>query len=159
MPADDRSAKVVFQKQVSQLEADLQSCQKIIGETNTKLKYIKAAIKRSELSFGSLSKSVFDIEEKLRDINVSLNGDPVKNKLDISQPKSPAARIGTIGYEQKYSTSAPTQTHKESYAIAKTKIMDIKQRVEDVFNIDVKQLEEKLIKSGAPYTPGRGHKN
>ena len=37
--------------------------------------------------------------------------------------------------------------------------MDIKQRVEDVFNIDVKQLEEKLIKSGAPYTPGRGYKN
>ena len=159
LPADDRAGKVVFQKQVSQLEADLQSCQKIISETNTKLKYFKAAIKRSELSYGALSKSVFDIENKLKDIDVLLNGDPIKTKLDISQPKSPAARIGTIGYEQKYSTSAPTKTHKDSYAIAKAEILDIKQRVETIFNIDVKQLEETLIKSGAPYTPGRGYKN
>ena len=159
LPADDRAGKVVFQKQVSQLEADLQSCQKIISETNTKLKYFKAAIKRSELSYGALSKSVFDIENKLKDIDVLLNGDPIKTKLDISQPKSPVARIGTIGYEQKYSTSAPTKTHKDSYAIAKAEILDIKQRVETIFNIDVKQLEETLIKSGAPYTPGRGYKN
>ena len=159
MPAENREAKVAFQRQVSELEADLESCQKIINETNTKLKYIKAAIKRSELPYGALSKSVFEIEQKIKSINVSLYGDPIKNKLDIDQPKSPAARIGTIGYEQKYSTSTPTQTHKDSYAIAKAEIVVLKQKAEAVFNIDLKQLEEKLIKSGAPYTPGRGYKN
>ncbi len=159
MPAEDRAAKVAFQKKVSQLDADLQACRKIISETNSKLKHIKSAIKRSELPFESLSNDVQNIENKLRDINISLNGDPVKNKLDISQPKSPAARIGNISYEQKYSTSAPTQTHKDSYAIAKTEIIALKQKVETIFNIDVKQLEEKLVKSGAPYTPGRGQNN
>ena len=159
MPAENRAAKVAFQKQVSQLQADIQSCQKIISETKTKLKYIKAAIKRSELPYGALSKSVFNIENKLKDINVSLYGDPIKNKLDISQPKSPAARIGNIGWEQKYSTAAPTKTHKDSYAIAKGEIIALKKKAEAIFNIDLKQLEEKLIKSGAPYTPGRGYKN
>lgn len=159
MPAENRAAKVAFQKQVSQLGADLQTCQKIISETNTKLKYIKSAIKRSELPYGELSKTVSEIENKLKNINESLFGDPVKNRLDISQPKSPEARIGIMSYEQKYSTSAPTQTHKDSYAIAKTEITVLKQKVEGIFNIDVKQLEDKLIKSGAPYTPGRGYKN
>ncbi|WP_460219480.1 glycosyl hydrolase [Psychroserpens sp. MEBiC05023] len=159
MPADDRAAKVAFQKQVLRLEADLEACQKIIGETNTRLKHIKAAIKRSELPYGELSKSVKTIEDKINNLNVALYGDPVKNKLDISQPKSPAARIGVMSYEQKYSTSAPTQTHKDSYAIAKTKITALKQKAEAIFNIDLKQLEDKLIKSGAPYTPGRGYKN
>lgn len=159
MPATDRAAKVTFQKSVSKLEADLQACQRIIGESNSKLKYIKSAIKRSELPFEELSKLVLDIETKLKALNVSLYGDPVKNKLDISQPKSPAARIGIMSYEQKYSTSAPTKTHKDSYAIAKVKITEAKQKAESIFNIDIKQLEEKLIKSGAPYTPGRGYKN
>jgi predicted nucleic acid-binding Zn-ribbon protein len=114
LPAENRAAKVVFQKEVSQLEADLQACQKIIGETNSKLKYIKSAIKRSELPYAALSKSVLDIETKLKALSVSLYGDRVKSKLDISQPKSPASRIGNISYEQKYSTSAPTKTHKDS---------------------------------------------
>ena len=159
MPAENRAAKVAFQKEVMQLEADLGACQTIINETNTKLKYIKAAIKRSEQPFGELTKSVVTIENKLKQIRLELFGDSVKSKLDISQVQSPANRIGLIGYEQKYSTSAPTKTHKDSYAIAKGEIVVLKKRVEAVFNVDIKQLEDKLIKSGAAYTPGRGYKN
>ncbi len=159
MPAEDRAEKVAFQKQVSQLEANLQACQEIISETNTKLKYIKSAIKRSELPFEELSKDVLDIENKLKNISISLYGDRLKKKLDISQPRSPAARIGNISYEQKYSTSTPTQTHRDSYSIAKVKITAIKQKVEAIYNVDLKQLEEKLVNSGAPYTPGRGSKD
>ncbi|MFK5877879.1 MAG: glycosyl hydrolase [Flavobacteriaceae bacterium] len=156
MPAEDSAEKVAFQKQVSQLEANLQACQKIISETNTKLKYIKSAIKRSELPFGELSKAVLNIENKLKDINTSLYGDPIKRKLDINQLQNPATRISNISYEQKYTTSTPTQTHRDSYSIAKVKIDKIKQKVEAIYNVDLKQLEEKLVNFGAPYTPGRG---
>ena len=123
------------------------------------MKYIKSAIKRSELPFEGLSKEVLDIENELKDVHVSLYGDPVKTKLDIRQPKSPAARIGNISYQQKYSTSSPTKTHKDSYLIAKSEITKLKQQVETIYNINLKQLEEKLVKSGAPYTPGRGYEN
>lgn len=159
MPAKDRAAKVAFQKQVSKLEADLKTCQRIISEINNKLKYIKAAIKKSELPYGELSKTVLDIENKVEAINTSLYGDRIKSKLDISQPKSPASRVGNISSQQKYSTSAPTKTHKDSYAIARNKITLLKEKVEAIFNIEIKQLEDKLIKSGAPYTPGRGYES
>ncbi|MFK7781693.1 WD40/YVTN/BNR-like repeat-containing protein [Psychroserpens sp.] len=159
MPADDRTAKVAFQKEVAQLEADFAATQKIMSETNNKLRYIKSAIKRSEQPYETLTKSVMSIEEKLDVISVELYGDSVKRSLDISQPQTPANRIGTISYEQKYSTSAPTNTHKSSFAIAKREITTIKKRVEAIYNIDIKQLEQKLIDSGAPYTPGRGYKN
>lgn len=159
MPANDSASKVAFQKQVMQLEANLGACQNIINETNTKLKYIKAAIVRSEQPFGEFSKAVSTIENKLKDIQTELNGDSVKSKLDISQPQSPVNRIGTISYEQKYSTAAPTQTHQNSYAIAKREIDAIKKKVEAIFNIDIKQLEDQLSASGAAYTPGRGQEN
>ena len=159
MPAENRAAKVAFQQEVMQLEADFGACQTIISETNEKLKYIKAAIKRSEQPYDAFAKSIVAIEDKLKVINVELYGDSVKRRLDLDQPQTPANRIGNISYEQKYSTSAPTKTHRDSYAIAKRQIDGIKKRVEAIFNIDIKQLEDQLIKSGAPYTPGRGYKN
>lgn len=159
MPAEDRAAKVAFQKEVAQLEADYSATQTIMSETYNKLRYIKSAIKRSEQPYEVLTASVLAIEDKLDLASTDLYGDSVKRSLDISQPQTPANRIGTISYEQKYSTSAPTETHKKSYAIAKRQISAIKKRVEAIYNIDIKQLEQRLIDSGAPYTPGRGYKN
>ena len=159
LPAEDRNAKVAFQRDVARLQADLQVCERIIKESKDKLKYIKAAIKRSEQPYGTLAKSVLDIENKMKEINTTLYGDPVKFELDIPQPQTTSNRIGIMGYEQKYSTSAPTKTHEDNYAIARAEIDNIKKEVETIFNVDVKQLEDRLIKSGAPYTPGRGYEN
>ncbi|MBD0849497.1 glycosyl hydrolase [Maribacter arenosus] len=159
LPAEDRNAKVAFQRDVARLQADLQVCERIIKESKDKLKYIKAAIKRSEQPYGTLAKSVLDIENKMKEINTTLYGDPVKFELDIPQPQTTSNRIGIMGYEQKYSTSAPTKTHKDNYVIARAEIDNIKKEVETIFNVDVKQLEDRLIKSGAPYTPGRGYEN
>ena len=39
MPAADRTEKVAFQKQVMQLDADLQACRKIMDESKNKIKY------------------------------------------------------------------------------------------------------------------------
>lgn len=159
MPAENRAEKVAFQKQISALEADLEVCQYLMGEMNTKIKYIKEAIKRSEQPMDKLYQTTLAIENKLKDINIQLYGDPVKARLDIDQVQSPANRLGTIGYEQKYSTATPTQTHKDSYSIAKGEIQSIRQMIETLSKVDIKQLEEQLIKAGAPYTPGRGLKD
>ncbi|MCK7590976.1 glycosyl hydrolase [Subsaxibacter sp. CAU 1640] len=156
MPAENRADKVVFQKQIAALEADLEVCQFLIGEMNDKIKYIKEAIKLSEQPMDNFYSKALSIENKIKDINVQLYGDPIKAQLDIDQPQSPANRLGTIGYEQKYSTSKPTQTHRDSYNIAKEQIKSIKMEVEHISKVDMKQLEEQLIKAGAPYTPGRG---
>ena len=72
----------MFQKQIMQLEADYGACQTIMSETYNKLKYMKAAIKRSEEPFGALSKAVVDIENKLKAINTELYGDRLKSQLD-----------------------------------------------------------------------------
>ncbi|MFC4722196.1 glycosyl hydrolase [Geojedonia litorea] len=156
MPAQDRAAKVAFQQEVASLEAKAGICQNLMGDMSNKLKYIKEAIKLSNLPIEQLSGEVLSIEKKLKAAREALYGDPVKAQLDIDQPQSPMGRLGNIVYEQKYSTSAPTKTHQDSYAIAKAEIDVIKQQLEVLYNQDVKQLEEKLVKAGAPYTPGRG---
>ena len=156
MPADNRADKVAFQKQVSDLERETETIQYLVNEMKDKIKYIKEAIKLSDQPMDALYQKTMSIEDKIKAVNVQLYGDPIKGELDIDQPKSPANRLGMIGYEQKYSTSKPTQTHRDSYAIAKTQIMGIKQQVEQLSKVEMKQLEEQLIQAGAPYTPGRG---
>lgn len=159
MPAENRNAKVAFQKDVAQLEADLGTSQSMLNEMNEKLKYMKAAIKRSEQPLSELSKKVILIEDKLKAINTSLFGDPVKTRLDIDQPQSPANYIGILSYEQKYTTSSPTKTHMDTYAIAKAALDPLKKQIETIYNADIKQLEDALLKAGAGYTPGRGFKS
>ena len=95
------------------------------------------------------------MRNEIRNINQSLYGDRVKGRLDIDQPASPASRIGSITYEQKYSTAAPTKTHLDTYKIAKEEFTAIQQQVEQLYKNKVVTLERKLKQAGAPYTPGR----
>ena len=159
MPADDRTEKVAFQKAISKLQADMSVAQKLMSESRNKLRYIKAAIKRAEQPLGNLASRVKTIEDELDEVQLAMYGDPVKRRLDIDQPPSPSSRLGSIGWEQKYSTATPTQTHRDSYEIAKEEIKVIKTKMERIFNVDLKALEQLLIDSGAPYTPGRGYEN
>jgi photosystem II stability/assembly factor-like uncharacterized protein len=161
MPAEDRIAKVNFQRDVETLAADIGATQNMIGEVNNKMKHIREAIKLAEYPIADLITAAQKIDDKIKDINTLLYGDNIKNSLDIAQPPTPAGRIGWIVYEQKYSTSAPTKTHMDSYKIAKEEFAPIKTKVLNLVNQDVKALEKMLEQAGAPYTPGRimGTKN
>ncbi len=159
LPAKDRAEKVAFQNALSKLQADMGITQNLLSDSRNKLRHIKAAIKRSEQPFDQFSTRVTALEKQLDEVQESLYGDPVKSRLDIDQPLSPASRLGSIGYEQKYSTATPTQTHRDSYAIVKEEVTAIKAKIERIYNQDIKALEKQLIDTGAPYTPGRGYNN
>ena len=161
MPAENRAEKVAFQKDLAKLQADMAIARNLWSDANNKMRYIKAAIKRAEQPIGSIMTEVMAIEKELEKVQLVMYGDPIKRRLDIAQPLSPASRLGSIGYEQKYSTATPTKTHRDNYAIAKDEIYIIKTKMEGIYNDDIKALEKKLIESGAPYTPGRGaeHRN
>lgn len=159
LPAEDRNEKVAFQKALAKLQSDLAITRDLMSESRNKLRYIKAALRQSEQPFGTLNAEVLAIEKDLNQVQVTLGGDRIKSRLDINEPPSLGSRVGSMGYEQKYSTSAPTQTHRDSYAIAKDEVALVKSKMETIYNQDIKALEAKLIKAGAPYTPGRGYNN
>jgi len=119
MPAEDRDEKVAFQKEVAKVQADFAAAQRLMSESRNKLRYIKAAIKRADTPMGDMLSKAERIDDELDEAQLAMYGDPIKRRLDIDQPPSPASRLGNIGYQQKYSTSTPTQTHRDSFAIAK----------------------------------------
>lgn len=154
LPAEDREAKVAFQRKVSKLQGEINSYSRIISEVNEKIRYIKEANKLVEKPIDELSEIIRNVELKTKEINTLFYGDNVKSRLDIQQIPTPSSRIGSLGYEQKYSTASPTVTHLESFKIATEEFVPIKEKIEDLVE-DVKNLEKKLKEIGAPYTKGR----
>ena len=154
LPAVNKGAKVAFQKEVQILSADIQAAAQMMSEMNNKVKHMKEAIKMAEAPMGDLVTPLRNLENKLKELNLTMNGDRLKRKLDIDQPPTPRQRIASINYEQKNSTSAPTKTHMDSYQIAKKEFAPIQAAIEQLYTVDIVKMEELLKSVGAPYTPG-----
>lgn len=158
MPAQNLAAKTNFQREVDELDRSISGAGKLIGEMKNKMRHMKEAIKFVELPLPELMDEITAIENRIKEANVSLYGDPIKSKLDIGAPPTPAGRLGWIVYEQKHSTADPTETHKSSLAIAKEEFAPILKLLTDIATVAIPALEEKLENADAPYTPGRAIK-
>lgn len=155
MPALNRTEKVNFQRAVSMLEGKMLESANILSEAKSKIKYFKEAIKIVEAPLGELSVLIKSVENKIKDISIRFYGNTIKSKLDIEQIPTAYSRLTSILYEQKYSTSAPTNTHIESFEIANEEFTTIYIEVKSLVKIDIKEIENKLKIIEAPHTPGR----
>ncbi|MDG2341801.1 MAG: glycosyl hydrolase [Cytophagales bacterium] len=154
LPAEDREAKVRFQRDVSMLQGEISSYSRILSEIGDKVNYFEVAILRLEKPILELSSDMKEVKDDLRDINTLFYGDNVKRRLDMQEVPTPSSRVGIIANEQKYSTAAPTGTHINSLKIAKEEFVPIKSKV-NLLVEKVKSLEDKMKALGASYTPGR----
>jgi hypothetical protein len=155
MPAINREEKVAFQRSVSKLEGKMLEGGKMLDQANNKIKYFIEAIKIVEVPLGELSVLIKSLEVKINDINIRFYGNSIKSKLDIEQVPTAYSRLMSILYEQKYSTSAPTNTHIESFIIADDEFKPIYKEIKNLLKVDIKEIEDKLKIIDAPYTPGR----
>ena len=154
MPADDRLAKVEFQRKVSKLQAEIGEYSRKLSEVSNKMRYVDQAIKKVEQPVDKISKMAWDLNQAIKEINLKFYGDNVKSRLDIQTYLTPSSRLGAVAYYQKYSTAAPTKTHMDSYEIAKEEFQPIKLMINEL-KVKMTDLENLLKEMGAAYTPGR----
>ncbi|MDX1476871.1 MAG: glycosyl hydrolase [Saprospiraceae bacterium] len=154
MPARDREALAAFKAKVTELSRAVQGTQRAMGQVDNELRHIRKAIDRVEVPTEALMAEVLAIEETLQELRRALNGDPIANELDIRTPPSVNNRIGFINFEQKYSTSEPTGTHRMSLEIAREEFTPILNGLRTLVESDLAALRDELQRIGAPYTPG-----
>ena len=65
-PADDRVAKVEFQRKVSKLQAEMDEYSRKFSEISNKIPYIDVAIKKVEQPVDEISKMNWDVKNLLR---------------------------------------------------------------------------------------------
>jgi len=154
IPLENPQSLEAFRAEVADLSRSVQGAQRRLSEMNKQLKYLQAAAKRAKKPYTDFAPGLYELEQKLTALGRDLNGDPIKSRLDQSEPPSIAGRIGWISYEMKYSSSSPTETHQNSLRIAKTAFPKVVDRMNDLEN-EMENMEQRLEAAGAPYTPGR----
>ncbi|WP_291726347.1 VPS10 domain-containing protein [Bernardetia sp.] len=157
MPAEDRQALAKFQQEVNELSGKVSSVQNSLSELSNELRYMKEAVKHTPTKHGDLMKELKALEQEMQAIRLQLNGDRIANQLDKGTPPSISNRVGYLVYEQSHSTGAPTQTHKNTLAIAKEEFPRVYEQAKDLINNKFDAFRKKLKEYGAPYTPSNIH--
>jgi CII-binding regulator of phage lambda lysogenization HflD len=155
LPASSRPALVEWQRKADELKRSLQGANQILSDANNRVRHIREALLVIKTDQQTLTTELKSIEGKLRVIASKLNGDRVARQLDIDRPPSINSRLFSAIYDGYSTTSDPTSTMKEQLDIAGEEFSGVLSQLKNVFEQDIKSIEQKLEVAGAPYTPGR----
>ncbi len=154
LPAEDKLALDKFNKKVAELTRAISGADAYMKSLDDKIKYFeKAVIDGADVPDDSYS-TVIKIKKELDDFNRKLNGDPLIAQYEGGSPTSVKERVDLITSSLWATTSAPTTTYIKSYDVAADQFGGLLDKLKSI-DTEVKTLESKLEKYGAPYTPGR----
>jgi len=152
--ARQTETNIVFKNEVAELRRQVMGANAQLNSYSKRLKYIKAAVKTYPSASFEWLKEIKLLEEELQNIMFAMWGKSYLSKRDVETLPGIGGRIETMVYQMWYSTSDPTTTQKEQYAIANDDFKALKPKIGAVKS-RVEALEEKLNIEGIPYTPNR----
>jgi hypothetical protein len=155
MSASDRSALVEFQQKAVRLQRAVSGSTEAANALRPRLAAIKRAILETPSLPPRLQEDAVALEKRTNDILRSLRGDTVARQRNMNTPPSINERVGYMVAAQRTSTSRPTQTQINQYAVASQEFEGVLAQLRQLIDVDLAKLEKQLEAAGAPWTPGR----
>lgn len=155
LPAPDRAALVAFQQKAARLQRAVIAAVQESNSVKSRLGQIKRALVQTPAVDQALIDRAADIDRRLTVIQRELRGDVVLAARNENVPLSISDRIGNIVEGQRFSTSKPTKTNLDQYAITAEEFQATLGRLRSLVEIDLANLEKAMEAAGAPWTPGR----
>ena len=154
MNESDRAQTLDFQRKAARLQREVMGAERATEDALTRVQYIRKALDEMEGADPQLVARVNAVHNTLRDIAEELGGDPIRRQRSEPMPPSLLDRIGNA-VAGLSTTSAPTQTHRESLAIAEQQFAPLAARLRQAVEGELAAIEKQLNALGAPWTPGR----
>ncbi len=151
---DNRRAVFEFQQQVAELNRQVSTANQVADEIDNRIAHIKLAITQTPAADEQQAQSARNIEGRMADLRIQLNGDASIARRYQRVPMSVSGRVGDIMFGQWDSQADITQTHLDSYAVATSELNEVEQELTGI-EADLIELEQALEAMGAPWTPGR----
>ncbi len=155
LPAADREAAVLFQRKVADLQRAVRGALRTIGEADKRLDSLRQALLSTPAATQPLRDEVEALDGRLEDIRTALSGDRTVSRRSEPIPPAIAERVGQIVYGLWGSSSAPTQTQRDSYDVAADQFAEALADLRKLVGTDLVDLEACAEAAGAPWTPGR----
>jgi hypothetical protein len=155
LPPADRSAMLAFAQQTASLQRAVLGASRLADDLRKQLTLVRKAVDDTPRADAKLRGEVAAIDNRLRDIQVALGGDSVVARYNEPTLPGIADRVSGIIAGQWVSTSAPTDTSRQQYAIAAEQFAPVLEHLRRLVEVDIEALENRLEVIGAPWTPGR----
>jgi len=155
LPTHDWTVLLGFQKQTADLYRSVQGAIRLTGEARTRVEHIQVALRNTPAADSALVDRARALELRLADLRIALEGDETISKRNEPIPSSVQERVGRIVWGGWGSTSDPTQTQRDDYAIAGEQFKPVLESLTRLVEVDLAALESDLEAAHAPWTPGR----
>lgn len=153
--AKDKQARLRFNEKVARLQRAVQGALRAADEAQSRVSHLRQALLDTPDADTVLLKEIAAIQQRLHDLLVLLRGDPTKDRRNEPQPPAILQRVEAIVGDQWYTTSPPTQTQLDGYEYAGEAFAKVLADLRKLIEQDLKGMEDKLERAGAPWTPGR----
>ncbi len=155
LPAADRQALEAFQRQTADLQRAVLGAVRAADEAQERLDALHRALLDTPGADASLLGEARDLEMRLKDLEIDLEGDSVVAEHNEPTPPSIVDRVQQVVYGSWGSTSAPTETHRRGFEIAGQQFSEVLAKLRTLIETDLAGLEGKVEDLGGPWTPGR----
>lgn len=152
--SQDRQAVFDFQSNAAELLRQVSAANGQIGELNNQIKHMKKAIELTPAATEAQAREIRAIEDSMRTLQISMNGDSVISSRYEPVPMSISARVSDLVNGQWNSQAPITQTYRDSYAIAVAEFSSAEAQLETIRH-RVYQLASTLDDLQAPWSPGQ----
>jgi hypothetical protein len=155
LAAPDRAALVAFQRRAASLQRAATGALRAAQETEKRLDLIKLALADTPAAPAQLRADADATAAALDGVLRALRGDRAVARRNEPTPISIVERAQSIVDDGWSSTSAPTQTQRDAYAIASEELAATLAKLRTLVGTDLAALERAMEAAGAPWTPGR----
>lgn len=150
----DQSEVAAFKKKTSDLQRELSSASRKLGEVSERLRYIKAALLQTPTANENHFANYEQLETQLMALRKRLNGNRTKQQLNESTSPSIASRVGNVAFGHWNTRQMQTETQVQNINIAEQDFSVFKSDLK-AFLAQIEKYEEALEEAGAPWTKGR----
>jgi photosystem II stability/assembly factor-like uncharacterized protein len=157
LPIADRSELVNFQKKANQLARTISGTEEFLNDMMKRVTDIKQALIITPEAPNDLMVRADNLWSKLKDISLMFNRESNFPSTE-ENPPSPVTfneRLGVLEYTHYRSSSNITQNEKNAYKILMDKFPPVLEQLKNLYNYDLKTLQDDMEKYNAPWTPGR----
>ncbi len=154
MQESDRAAVLDFQKKAARVQRAVMGAAKATSEALTRVQYVRKGLDQIDGPDPKLVAEVNTIDKSLRDIDEEIRGDAVLRSHNEPVPPSLTSRVETAvgGFT---TTSGPTTTQREALKLAEQQAKPLLERLRNLIDTDLADIEKRMNALGAPWTPGR----
>jgi predicted translin family RNA/ssDNA-binding protein len=156
LPAVDRDEMASFHQQLAELRRVSDGAQRFARELGIRNENMRQALHYTPNAPEELTNKLRAVTEQLREIDFKFNGTRPQASSEEVPPEAVSLnhRMGAMLAGTWGTTSAPTQTMRTNYTIARESLPEILDQLKQI-DTDLQAVQSQLESMKAPWTPGR----